>query len=99
MKAFIPATDGFQKKERTIHGNQCATVRSFSGREFDGLGEISKNLRTPLVFLTRNVTSESYAGQIREPEVIPVMIAYSEVWIFQQDNVPAHSSVRTTRFI
>ena len=53
--------------------------------------EFQKNWQTPLVFSTGNLTSESYVGQILEPPVIPFMNAYPGVWIFQQDNAPAHS--------
>ncbi len=54
----------------------------FQGRNMIVRGGIFKNWRKPLVFLKGKVTSESYVGQIQEPELIPFMIAYLEMWIF-----------------
>ncbi len=89
----------YRKKNERYMASNVRQYNRFQGKSLMVWGGISKNWRTPLVFLTGNVTSESYVGQILEPEVIPFMNAYPEVWIFQQDNAPAHSSVRTTRFL
>ena len=79
--------------------NCITTADRFPSHSVMVWGGISRNYRTSLVFFGENVTSETYINRVLEPEVIPFMQTYPEMWIFQQDNAPPHKATVTQRFL
>jgi len=61
-------------------------------------GGITRNEKTELVVLERNVTAETYINDVLDPVVIPFMRRHFQRGrgILQQDNAPAHRARRTT---
>lgn len=60
---------------------------------------ISRDARTPLVFIQGNLTAQRYIDEVLTPHVIPFMEQHGQLQTLQHDNARPHAARITREFL